>query len=324
MLLAGADKGVYRVSGVTDPGDITVRKVLDAPRAERVRHFDAVDGVFAATETGLYYSANGRDWADLHVPEDTVWAVTIAPSGDRIYAGTVPAKVYVSSLPAEGIAAEELEWRELDGFRQLPSRDEWGVPRHNNQGRVRDLCIHPASPNRLIAGVEPGGVHVSTDGGETWTERNDGVHDDIHSLHVVADGELLAATGVGLYRTTDAGRLWTRLDDHVKQRYFRTVYQYEGVVYASAANVPPSAQWETPDADPELFTSQHGTSLEQIDVPCADEVVVGWTTLDEMLIGATHRGTLLKTHGETWEIIGELPSSETIPGCYYNLTPFPQ
>jgi hypothetical protein len=122
----------------------------------------------------------------------------------------------------------------------------------------------------------------------------------------------------------DAGHSWTRLDDHVNQRYFRTVYQYDGVLYASAANVPPSDQWKTPDAEPALFTSQTGTPLERTDTPCADEVVVGWTILDEMLIGATHRGTLLKTQGETWEITGELPRSEPIPGCYYNLTPFPQ
>ncbi|MFC3959266.1 WD40/YVTN/BNR-like repeat-containing protein [Halovivax cerinus] len=319
MLVAGTDDGTYQVSGVTNSRDTTVEKVLDAPRGERVRKFDAVDGLFAATETGLYYSVDGDDWSDLHVPEETVWAVTVSPTGERIYAGTAPARVYVSSLPADAISPTNLDWHELDGFQQLPSRDDWGVPRHNNRARVRDLCIHPDSPNRLVAGVEPGGVHVSTDGGETWAERSDGVHDDIHSIHVVADGEYVAATGVGLYRTTNAGRSWTRLDENVEQRYFRTAYQYDGVLYTSAARVPPSDRWETAAAEPALFTCHDGTSLERVDSPRPDEVVVGWTTVDGTLIGATHRGTLLRTQGETWAIAGALPSSETIPGCYYTL-----
>lgn len=320
MLVAGTGDGAYRVTGVTNARNTRVQKVLDLPRVERVYQSDAVDGVFAATGAGLYYSADGRDWVDLHVPKDPVWAVAVSPSGGRVYAGTVPTHVYVASLPSDGISPQTIDWRELEGFRQLPSRDEWGVPRHNNMARVRDLHIHPASPHRLVAGVEPGGVHVSPDGGETWEERNDGMHDDVHSLLLVADGEYVSATGRGLYRTTNAGRSWTRLDGNVEQRYFRTVYQFDGALYASAACVPPSNRWETPEADPALFRCRDGQSLDRIDTPRPDEVVVGWTTAEEMLIGTTHRGTILRTQGKTWEVVGELPSAETIPGCYYNLT----
>lgn len=320
MLIAGTGDGAYRATGVTETGDTAVQRILDTPRVERVRQFDAVDGVFAATEAGLYYSGDGREWVDLHVPTDPVWAVTVAPSGDQLYAGTVPAHVYVSAVPAEGIAPRTLDWRELDGFQELPSREEWGVPRHDDMARVRDLCIHPASPDRLVAGVEPGGVHVSADGGATWEERNEGVHDDIHSLHVVADGAYVAATGRGLYRTEDAGCSWTRLDEAVEQRYFRTVYQYDGALYASAARVPPSNRWETADADPALFRFRDGTSPDRIETPCPEEVVVGWATADGALVGTTHRGTILRMQSGTWEIAGQLPSAETIPGCYYTLT----
>lgn len=162
MLVAGTEDGVYRVTGITDGRETVVEKTLDEPRAERVRQFDAVDGVFAGTETGLYYSANGRDWTDLHVPEDVVWAVTVSPTGEQLYAGTAPANVYEASLPTDGVVPQPLDWRELDGFHDLPSRDEWGVPRHNNIARVRDLCMHPESPSRLVAGVEPGGVHLTS------------------------------------------------------------------------------------------------------------------------------------------------------------------
>jgi hypothetical protein len=319
MLVAGTESGAYGVTGVTDGGPLDVEVVLDAPRVERVRQFDAVDGVFAATSAGLYYSPDGRDWGDLAVPVDPVWAVTVSPDGERIYAGTVPTHVFVASLPGDGLVPQSVEWRKLEGFRELPSRDDWGVPRHDGKARVRDLCIHRASPGRVVAGVEPGGVHASVDGGVTWAERDTGVHEDVHSLHVVADGEYVAATGRGLYRTTDAGRSWMRLDDGVDQRYFRTVYEYEGVLYASAACVPPSNRWETREANPALFASRDGRSLERLDSPRPDEVVVGWTATEGALVGATHRGTIIETDGETWRVLGTIPTTETIPGCYYNL-----
>lgn len=320
MLVAGTADGAYRVTGVADTHDTDVQKVLDTPRVERVRQFDAVDGVFAASSEGLFYSTNATDWVDLRVPTDPVWAVSVSPDADRIYAGTVPAHVYTASLPADGIPSQSLDWRELAGFQELPSRDQWGVPRHDNEARVRDLCSHANSPHRIVAGVEPGGVHVSADGGETWTERRDVVHDDIHSLEVVADGEYVAATGRGLYRTGDAGRTWTRLDEGVEQRYFRTVHHHEGTLYASGACVPPSDYWETADADPALFRCRDGASLDRIDSPRSDEVVVGWTSTADALVGATHRGTILHKQDGAWDVVGELPSLETIPGCYHNLT----
>jgi len=91
------------------------------------------------------------------------------------------------------------------------------------------------SPNRIIAGVEVSGVHVSEDGGDTWTERRDGVSGDIHELHVLGPDEFVAATGFGLYHTTDTDSSWTRLDEGYDQRYFRTAFAADGVVYAGGA-----------------------------------------------------------------------------------------
>lgn len=319
MLVVGTADGAYRVRGVRDAGDVTVEKGLDASRVERVRWVDAVDGVFAASSDGLCFSTDGREWTDLGVPVDPVWAVAVSPDGERVYAGTVPTHVYAAAVPEAGLQSGRVEWHEVDGFRDLPSRDEWGVPRHDGNARVRDLCVHRDSPERLVAGVEPGGVHVSPDGGETWTERRDGVHEDVHSLHAVGDGEYVAATGRGLYRTTNAGRTWTRLDADVEQRYFRTVYEHDGVLYASGACVPPSDRWETPAADPALFACRDGESLERVDSPRPTEVVVGWTTTNGVLVGATHRGTLLRQHGDSFVVAGAVPTTDTIPGCYYDL-----
>lgn len=320
MLVAGTGDGAYRIDGLDEAAEIQIEKVLDAPNVERVRQFDAVEGLFAATDDGLFHSFDGVEWTDLDVPEQAVWAVAASPNGDRLYAGTRPTYVYATDLPEAGRPGE-CEWRELEGFSDLPSREEWGVPRHDNIAQVRSLCTHPDSPERVVAGVEPGGVHVSDDSGETWEERREGVHDDVHELHVVSDGEYLASTGVGLFRTDDAGRSWTRLDDEVEQRYFRASYVQDGVLYTSAACVPPN-RWENDEADPVVFESRDGRTLGAIALPRPDEVVVGWTTVDGDLVGATHRGTLVRKQPEGWTVIGEIPTPDTLHGRYVNLTWF--
>jgi hypothetical protein len=320
MVIIGTSEGAYRLPDPTSREAEDVEKVLDTPRVERVRRFNAVDGVFAATTTGLYYSATGATWQNLGVPTETVWAVTVSPTGDFIYAGSRPTHVYRARLPDDGPSpAKALNWRELEEFRELPGWEDWGVPRHDDKAQVRDLCIHPASPARIVVGVEPAGVHVSPDRGDTWEPRRDGVHEDVHALHVVADGEYVAATGRGLYRTTDAGHSWNRLDEEFDQRYFRTAAHYDGVLYASGACVPPSERWETAAADPALFACRDGTTLKQIDAPYPDEVVVGWTAVDDTLVGVTHRGKVFQKAGDRWQSICEVPSPDTIPGCYYNL-----
>lgn len=75
MLLVGSDDGVYAVTGLQTEGDTTARQVLDAGRVMRVRQFGSLDGVFAATKTGLCHTLDGETWIDLDVPLQKVYAV---------------------------------------------------------------------------------------------------------------------------------------------------------------------------------------------------------------------------------------------------------
>lgn len=117
------------------------------------------------------------------------------------------------------------------GFQELPSREDWYTPRHRDEAHVRSLGAHPDAPNRVVAGVEEGGVHVSEDRGESWTERRDGVQDDVHHVLVLGPETYVASCGDGLYRTRDGGRSWTRLDDALSYRYFREATMHDGRLY---------------------------------------------------------------------------------------------
>lgn len=313
MLIAGSQDGVYAVKGLFDGSDVTAERVLDGAATMRVRQFDGVSGVFAATVTGLYHSPDGSEWRDLGVPTRKVYSVGWSPAG-TLYAGTRPAAVYATAAES-GELPESLDWRELEGFQELPSRDDWRLPRHDDLAQVRDVYVHPDAPDQVVAGVEVGGVHVSEDGGETWTERDAGVHDDVHELRVLGPSEFVAATGYGLYRTTDAGRSWTRLEDAHDQRYVRSLFAHEGDAYAGAA-LAHTSTWVEDDADPALFASRDGAPAEAVDHPRPGETITGMTAVEGDVVAATHEGTLLLEGADGWTVAGSLPVDRQLESSY--------
>ncbi len=322
MLLVGSDDGVYQVHSLDDSGPAT--RSLESGRVERLRQFDALPGIFAATKTGLYHSTDGEAWTDLGVPEEAVYSVGAHPDGDRLYAGTRPAHVFEASLDRGDADAtphgDGLDWERNEGFDDIESRDEWRLPRHDNLAQVRDLHFDPAAESRLVVGIEVGGVYVSDDAGETWTERSDGTHDDVHELHVAGPETYVAATGYGCFLTEDAGRSWTRLDESYEQRYFRSAFEHGGRVYVGGA-LENSSTWNDPDADPELFALDVAAGdFERVPIPAADETVTGMTAADGHLIVATHRGSAFVHRGGAFEAAGQFPISDDHTGRYTPLT----
>ncbi len=85
--------------------------------------------------------------------------------------------------------------------------------------QVIQILIDPSSPNTVYAGTDQG-VYRSTDGGETWEPRNGGLggYGDLVVSGIVRhptnpDILFIATWGYGLFKSTDAGRNWTRLTD---------------------------------------------------------------------------------------------------------------
>ncbi|MFC7046463.1 WD40/YVTN/BNR-like repeat-containing protein [Halobacteriaceae archaeon GCM10025711] len=303
-LLIGTEDGVYRAR----EGDgAQAEQVLDAGRVLRVRRFDAVDGVFAATQTGLYRSHDrGDSWTDLGVPRTEVYSVAPNPDGSRLYAGTHPAHLYVSTDDGDS-------WTELDGFQDLPSRAEWHTPRHRNEAHVRSLGTHSDVPDRVVAGVEVGGVHVSDDRGETWVERRNGVHDDVHHVLVRDADTYVASCGGGLYLTRDAGQSWpARLDATLDRNYFREAFWHDGVLYAAAARSAPPTWRGDRGADAALYESTDmGDSFREVPYPGGpEEVVLAWTAHQGTVVAGTHGGRLIRRAGDgRWTELGAVPAS---------------
>ncbi|UPV73782.1 glycosyl hydrolase [Halorussus limi] len=317
MLLAGTYDGVYRADG---PRFDSAERVLDSDRVLRVRRFEGWDGVFAATKSGLYRSTDrGDSWTNLDVPREEVYSVLGDPAGERLYAGTHPAHLYVSEdgggertdgSRTSSDVSDGTTWQELTGLQDLPSRDQWHTPRHRDEAHVRSLGAHPDAPERVIAGVEVGGVHVSDDGGETWTERRSGVHDDVHHVLVRGPDHYVASCGGGLYRTRDAGESWVRLDDGADHTYFREAFAHDGTLYAAAARSSPGTWKGDRGADAALFESENdGDTLESVPYPGQpEEVVLSWADDDGRVVAGTNDGGVMFRSSGEWVEGGRIPS----------------
>jgi photosystem II stability/assembly factor-like uncharacterized protein len=296
-LLFGTRTGVFR--GTLETLDDVVR-VLDSGHALRVRAFGP--RAYAATRSGLYRSLDrGGSWTKIETPHREVYSVLEQPVGERLYIGTHPAHIYVSTDAGE-------TWAECEALQELPSRASWHTPRHRNEAHVR--ALRGAGEDRLVAGIEVGGVHYSDDGGRTWTERRDGLHDDVHHVLVVDDDRWVASTGDGLYRTDDAGRNWSRLDGQRDYRYFREAFVHEGRLYAAASAGPPPS-WNGPrDTDAALFeSSDGGETFRSTDYAGSPgEFVLSWTAVDGDMYAGTTAGSVLRRNPDSWVGIGSVPS----------------
>jgi photosystem II stability/assembly factor-like uncharacterized protein len=308
-LLIGTREGVFRASGM-DLNEI--EQVLDAGATRRVRTFVPHEEVFAATKTGLYRSEDdGITWENLDVPREEVFSVVVSPDGERLYAGTHPAYLYVSTDDGE-------TWDELDGVQDLPSRNEWHTPRHRNEAHVRSLGVHPDAPERVIAGVEVGGVHISDDRGKTWTERRDGLQParqdglqyDVHHVLVREADEWVVSCGGGLYRTRDAGRSWTRLTPDPARPYFQEVEASQDRLYAAAETLPPGRRHPEQGADAAVFESQDGgDTFETVSYPGEpNEVVVAWTVANGRVLAGTSGKQVIARETDGWTTLGHVPA----------------
>jgi photosystem II stability/assembly factor-like uncharacterized protein len=94
------------------------------------------------------------------------------------------------------------------------------LPSHGNPGPdVMAIAPHPAKPDVIYVGTHEAGVLKTTSDGKSWTAVNAGLRGlDVHGLAVDPNTPdklhaLVREQGSGLYRTTDGGQKWVRVDD---------------------------------------------------------------------------------------------------------------
>jgi hypothetical protein len=134
----------------------------------------------------------------------------------------------------------------------------------------------------------------------------------------------VAAAGNGLYRTTDGGETWTRLDEGVPQSYVRRAFTLNGTTYASGA-LANSTTWNDDSATPALFAVEADeATLTRLSLPRPDETVTGLTAVDGDLVVATHLGGVFRRTDGGWTELPPVPTRlGRLAGRYTPLCPAP-
>ena len=145
----------------------------------------------------------GGSFERIELSEPDVFSVAVSPADSALYAGTEPSHVFRATAPASRSRSS----RPCSGS---PSRENWSLPPRPWTHHVRWIAPSPHDPERLLAGIELGGVMPSTDGGQSFADHRPGAVADAHQLawHPTAAGRAYEVGGGGAAWSIDGGESW--------------------------------------------------------------------------------------------------------------------
>jgi hypothetical protein len=176
----------------------------------------ASDGARLLVGTGdgaLLSTDNGASWQRADLPEADVFSVAIGAADGTLFAGTEPSRLFRS--------ADGERWEELDALLEIPSRDRWSFPPRPWTSHVRWIAPDPHRPERLLVGIELGGLMYSDDAGASFTDHRPGAERDVHELawHPRVEGRSYEAAGGGATWSRDGGLSWEAAESGRAHRY---------------------------------------------------------------------------------------------------------
>ncbi|MEZ4769272.1 MAG: hypothetical protein R2844_12700 [Caldilineales bacterium] len=187
------------------------------------------ENILAGTADGIYHSADlGRTWhaASEGLTERYVRWLAFHPDDRRLaLAGTEPANIFRSEDGGHS-------WYERPEVARMRDEHGWDLPYSPAAGCIRGFALQG---DRAYAAAEQGGFLRSDSRGAVWylpqgsngshysSERGrHQVHPDVHSVlvHPSSSDQVYAATGGGLFYSTDGGSYW----DWLYRCYCRAVW----------------------------------------------------------------------------------------------------
>jgi photosystem II stability/assembly factor-like uncharacterized protein len=178
--------------------------------------------VFRSEDDGATWtqSSTGMTYGDDEPKITTIWNVAPSADGKTLYAGVEPAGLFRSDDRGE-------TWTHVAGLREHPSQPEWqpgagGLILHS-------IALDPTDADHLWVGISSVGAFETTDGGKTWSTRNNGVRADfypgpppdfgqcVHKMLIdpTDPKRLIQQNHCGVYRSDDGGSSWTEITNNL-------------------------------------------------------------------------------------------------------------
>jgi hypothetical protein len=162
-------------------------------------------------------------WKDDVMPwsVDLIWSLAAGGADEpgTLWAGCMPAGLFRSDDSGAS-------WQLMEGLWFNDKRKEWFGGGNDHAG-IHSIVVDPRNSKHVTIAISCGGVWHTRDRGDTWHLIGDGMHapfmppehelnpntQDPHSLSACAHSPdvMWVQHHAGIYRSTDAGRHWTRL-----------------------------------------------------------------------------------------------------------------
>jgi photosystem II stability/assembly factor-like uncharacterized protein len=237
----GTRKGLFAVRKGPSGWKPAAPKFAGEPVSQFAR--DAQTGAcYAALRLGhfgvkFWKSEDGAQWTEAAAPafppkpaegewaqDETAWTVdmvwALEADGGTLWAGCTPAGLFKST---DGGAT----WQLVETLWLREERKEWMGGGYDLPG-IHSICVDPRNAQHVTIAISCGGIWQTRDGGSTWANtskgmvadympperKEDGNIQDVHRLvQCAAQPDVLwAQNHFGIYRSTDAGALWTRIE----------------------------------------------------------------------------------------------------------------
>jgi len=232
-LFVGTLDGLFKVIRTKQGWEIRSRSLADMEVNALAIHPMQRQVIFAGVRGGGLFRSDdmGQSWSRLgeEFLSDKIRALALDPSDpDTVYVGTEPPALWKSVDGGE-------TWRELTGVARLAGERRWTYPVPVIQPHIRSIAIDKDHPKKICLAAQIGGVLLSEDGGESWSDVRYPIDMDVHSvIFDPSNGAMLyAATGGGenypdptpppkgrpLYRSSDGGKNWQSITDSVARTY---------------------------------------------------------------------------------------------------------
>lgn len=110
----------------------------------------------------------------------------------------------------------ESEWIEIGPFVEL--KEPYSEKRNGN-GRVDAIWVDPSNENRIYIGCRGGGLWITTNGGQSWSPKTDGLGitgiwsiavnpNDYNEIYISTNVGGSGNYSIGIFKSTDGGNTW--------------------------------------------------------------------------------------------------------------------